>query len=448
MRRFASVLALALVACATPPTPINAPLTAPRAEAPGRAPAGDDLIILALSGGGARAASFSLGVLQSLRDMPGRDGRPLSEHIALITSVSGGSILAAYYGLRGVEGLDTFREAYLDKDWRLNSFYAPTTWWRAARGGANGPARLAGWLDRELYGGARMNQLTRGPRVVINATDLANATPFAFTPLFFESVCADVARVRVADAVAASMAVPMMFRPVLARAHAERCDGRAEWTDEALQARATPELVRAAARAFRNYRQPERQRYLHLVDGGVIDNFGLTSLMVTRAAEPAPAPLTAREAVMSRRVLVMVVNAERERPIDWPRRAPAPGGYEVLYSALDAATDATKRGALDAFRAQLPEFERDLVRFRCTLPPHRARELGAAPGWACGDIALTMDVISFADLGAETHATLRNTPTMVTLPPEVIDRLIAAGRSAIERNDAIRALRSEAAASP
>jgi NTE family protein len=116
MRGLAFVLALALAGCATASTvPINAPLGGLRADVVGRAPVGEDLIVLALSGGGARAASFHFGVLQQLRATPGRDGRPLSEHIALITSVSGGSVLAAHYWLHGDEGLDNFEEFYLER---------------------------------------------------------------------------------------------------------------------------------------------------------------------------------------------------------------------------------------------------------------------------------------------------------------------------------------------
>jgi NTE family protein len=125
MRGLVFVLSLFVSACATATAPINAPLGGLRADVEGRAPVGDDLIVLALSGGGARAASFHLGVLQALRDTPGRDGRPLSEHIALITSVSGGSVLAAYYGLNGDAGLDTFDAAYLAREWRVRGPGSP-----------------------------------------------------------------------------------------------------------------------------------------------------------------------------------------------------------------------------------------------------------------------------------------------------------------------------------
>src|SRR5262245_46784664 len=69
-----------------------------------RRPIGDVLLVLAFSGVGTRAAAFSYGVLQELRDtrvmIDGQERRLLDE-VDLITSVSGGSFTSAYYALRG-----------------------------------------------------------------------------------------------------------------------------------------------------------------------------------------------------------------------------------------------------------------------------------------------------------------------------------------------------------
>ena len=75
----------------------------------------DSLLIgLAFSGGGTRAAAFSYGVLEAMADSTiqwdGRERR-LSDEIDVISSVSGGSFTAAYYGLFG----DRIFEDYADK---------------------------------------------------------------------------------------------------------------------------------------------------------------------------------------------------------------------------------------------------------------------------------------------------------------------------------------------
>jgi NTE family protein len=439
MRGLVLVLSLVLSACATAPVaPINAPLGGLRADVEGRAPTGNDLIVLALSGGGARAASFHLGVLQQLRATPGRDGRPLSEHIAFITSVSGGSVLAAYYALHGDAGLDTFDAAYLARDWRVRSPASPLGAAGALRGGANGSRRLRDWLAANVYGDAAMGDMGAGPRVILNATDLYNSTPFAFTQFFFDGLCSDVRQARVADAVAASMAVPVVFRPVLVESYAARCAGPPEWAARVAADRTAPENARQTARAFQNYRGDTNagQRYLHLSDGGVADNLGLLSLQVMRAAGP-PAPLNAAEALQARRVLFLVVNAEYIRPRTFQQNGTdAIGAFEMMYAPVDAATDVAKRASLDAWRAGLPAYERALREWRCHSPLN-----SRGTTWDCSDISLSMDVISFRDMTPAEYEALYDTETNVSLPRETVDALVAAGRGVVERNAAVGAFR-------
>lgn len=443
MRALALAFTILVTACATAMAPINAPLAGAQARVEARLAQGEDLIILALSGGGARAASFELGVLQQLRDTTGRDGRPLTEHIALITAVSGGSILSAYYGLNGDEGLDTFRAAYLDQQWRgLHGPASPSGLFGALRGGMNRPDVSAAWLDEHLYRGARMGDMRRGPRVVINATDNFNSTPFAFNQFFFDGICSDVANVRVADAVSASMAVPVAFQPVLVESYPTRCTAPA-WVARVRDDRSAPELARSTARAFQNYTgaRPAQQRYLYLSDGGVIDNFGLMSLMVMRAAGPAPSPLTTREAVQARRLVFVVVNSEWVRPRTYQTEGGNLGAMEMVYAPLDAATDASKRAALDAFAGMLPGFERDLRAYRCGLDGRAALELGAAPGWACGDVSVRLEVISLRDLEEPRSTRLLGTATEVSLSRARVDELIQAGHDVVTRNAVIGSLR-------
>jgi len=441
MRGLVLALTLALSACATASTvPINAPLGGLRADVQGRAPVGDDLIVLALSGGGARAAAFHLGVLQGLRETRGRDARPLSEHIALITSVSGGSVLAAHYALHGEAGLDTFDDAFLAQRWRVRGPSSPFGLAGAFGGGLNGPRQLSAWLADNVYGDATMGDLRAGPRVVLNATDIYNSTPFAFTQFFFDGICSDVRQVRVADAVAASMAVPVAFRPVLIESYAPHCEGPPAWAPRVLSERDASVNVQQTARAFLNYRGDTNaaQRYVHLADGGVADNLGLLSLQVMRAAEGGPSPLTAGEAMRARRVLFLVVNAEYVRPRTFQREGTdAIGVSEMIYAPLDVATEVAKRASIDVWRAQLPALERDLRAWRCAQA-----ERAAQAGWRCGDLSVSMDVISFRDMAADEYEALYDTPTELSLPRETVDALTRAGRGVVARNAAVAALRA------
>src|SRR5215469_12116455 len=81
----------------------------------------EDLVILAFSGGGTRAAAFAYGVLEALRDtevITSKNGRKtrLLDEVDLITGVSGGSFTALGYGLYGDRLFDLFENGFLKRD--------------------------------------------------------------------------------------------------------------------------------------------------------------------------------------------------------------------------------------------------------------------------------------------------------------------------------------------
>src|SRR6201996_5188856 len=102
--------------------PVNLPLTANPAQleaalSPDAPDNYDDMVVaLSFSGGGTRAAAFSYGSLTGFDQtrVLSRSG-PVSllDRLDFLSGVSGGSVLAAYYGLRGREALADFRQRFL-----------------------------------------------------------------------------------------------------------------------------------------------------------------------------------------------------------------------------------------------------------------------------------------------------------------------------------------------
>jgi NTE family protein len=280
-----------------------------------------------------------------------------------------------------------------------------------------------------------------GVQVWLNATDLYNGTTFAFAPVYFQALCSDLGSVRIADAVASSMAFPLAFRPVLLAPYPTHCELLPAWTSEADDHEA-PALVRRTAQAFAAYRDPARQPYLHLVDGGVLDNLGLTSLSLMReTAGNAYGPLTARDAVRVRRLTFLVINAEQARRSTWQRTARGPNGSETAGALFGIAIESPNRSAYDSFRLLMADWERDLRAYRCGLAPDEVVRLrGSLHAWNCGDIHIAVDMLSFADLDEATRTRIGNAPTRVTLPSETVDVLIEAGRSGVQANATAAAL--------
>lgn len=137
-------------------------------------------VVLAFSGGGTRSAAFSYGVLEKLRDTTiVIDGQPRSllDEVDVISSVSGGSYTAAYYGLYGKRLFSDFESRFLYADvedelsWLV---FNPLNWPSLMRSGYNRGDLAASWLDDNLFDHKTFADMSKGelPYVILNASDL------------------------------------------------------------------------------------------------------------------------------------------------------------------------------------------------------------------------------------------------------------------------------------
>lgn len=452
---------LALAGCATPfdNQPQNRAITSEfveRSQRP-RDIVGENVIGLSLSGGGLRAAAFSFGVLQSLT-AAGPARTDVFDELTFISSVSGGSLTAAYTALNGRSGLPRFRDAVLyrdlERDLRL-SLFSPVNLARLLAGGVNDRSNLAATLDADIFQGATFADLYRRnkPDVWINATDVYNRTPFPFIPPVFMGLCSDLSQLRVSEAVAASMAVPLAFAPVVLRTYPDECvtpmppDMARMLADDGSVAAG---IVASTARAIRNYRDPQRMRYVKLVDGGLTDNQGLASILIARAVSGTPyGPLNEADAVRMRRMLFLIVDAGRPPTGDWALQLEGPSGIDVGIAAADAAIDSATRLSAAAFRTMTGEWRDSIVRFRCGLTEAQARRhLPATQPWRCDDVRFFIGTVSVESLTPERAERLRGMPTRLTLPRADVDAAVDAGRDAAGLNPALRDYLADRAAKP
>ena len=91
----------------------------------------------------------------------------------------------------------------------------------------------------------------------------------------------------------------------------------------AQQSRTPPPLIKSYADALERYRIGE-VKYVKLLDGGLVDNFGLAGFTIARLASATPdGPLAPQEAVKLRRFLFLVVDSGGVRRANG--RRPFPG---------------------------------------------------------------------------------------------------------------------------
>ena len=369
----------------------------------------DTVIGLAFSGGGTRAAAFSFGVLHGLAETAVTiDGRrsSLIDRVDFVSGVSGGSVTAAYFGLKGRGALADFRERFLIRNAEESMYTSvanPATLARALAGGANDRSNLPQWLDRNLFEGATYSQLLarRRPTTWLNASDINNHSPFVFEPNTFRAFCSDLGRLPVSEAVAASAAVPVIFAPVTLQTYPERCRyDFPSWVRYGDEQATAPALLRSYARALKNYRDPEKQKFVRLLDGGLTDNFGLSGITIARAAAETPyAPLNARQAVKLRSALFLIVNAGQATDDAWARSAQGPSIAPLLMAVVNTGINASVRQGYDAFQMTVNRWQQDVIEWRCKLPMSEVAKLrGTTAGWNCKDVKFHIGQVAFDQL--------------------------------------------------
>ncbi|MCU0574154.1 MAG: patatin-like phospholipase family protein [Syntrophobacteraceae bacterium] len=428
--------------------PVNQPLRHADPQAgyrPGNLvdPGNDDqmLLLLTFSGGGTRAAAFSYGVLEALRDTPvlirGRERRLLDE-VDWISGVSGGSFTAAYYGLFRDRMFDDFETRFLKKDIQGDlaraTLFNPINWAKLFSAYYDRSDLAADYYNKHVFEGKTFGDLLERstPMIVINATDMVHGTRFSFVQQMFDAICSDLSDFSVARACAASSAVPLLLSPITLRNHAGECGYH---LPEALvEAMKPPRDVTSRRFDLANNLMPfldsRRKPYIHLVDGGVADNLGLRALLerVTLRGDPWT---TLKEARMEgvRKIVFVVVNAETAIDDKWDRWEKVPPFGAMLDSYSSIAIERYNMETVALLSESFPRWADEIRRGRCGSGP-----ISTEPG-SCGDLEFYLVQVKFDALDDEAERTyFKRLPTSFVLKPEEVDRLRDAARRILSKS--------------
>jgi len=405
----------------------------------------DDTIIgLSFSGGGTRAAAFSYGVLKEMERIPVRGAQSsMIDRVEFVSGVSGGSVTAAYYGLRKRAALADFRERFLlrNAEEGLQTDLTLATLSRAVAGGINDSTGFPRWLDANLFQGATFRDLGAAsrPQVWINASDIYNRTPFVFGSVAFGAMCSNLSEYPLANAVAASAAVPVAFAPVVMQTFPGKCNDRLPpWIVRARDNPNSPPMLHSFAKAISRYHDGSMP-YIKLLDGGLVDNYGLAGFTIARLSSDTPyGPISPRQAVRLRRALILVVDAKTGVSGNWINTVEGPSGADLVKAAADTAIDASVAGSFTAFSATMTDWQGSLVRWRCGLSAADRARYGAPANWNCRDVKFYVGRVGFDQLEPTRAAELERVPTRFQLPAEQVDSVIAAGGDALRASPIFR----------
>lgn len=444
--------ALALVwlaGCSTARPYLNTPMvvasdTAATADIAKRDPSA--LFAVTLSGGGARAAAFGYGVLQELRATPccwvDRSSN-LLDAVDVVSGVSGGSIIAAYYAAFGAEGLDGFEPDFLRQNFQdgllaqltrpANLFELTSPWFGRSQ-------LLARRLDT-LYKGMTFADLERRPRhpqLVVTATDMSLGTGFEFTADQFRLICSDLGSVPISFAVTASSAVPLLLTPITLKNYNADCP-LPDAVGEPEPDRRADFRTRMLRLQQGSYLDARARPYIHLVDGGLSDNLGVRRLL-DRALAGGGLRASFRQVSIPpgsiHKLVLITVNSERDPATRIDQSDRIPGTVEVvdalLFGAGARATTETQEFLADVAN----QWQADLRGDRADGPA-----TGRKRGGFAADAEIFLIQVNLRDAPeGDVRRTLLQVPTAFTISDAEVTSLIAAGRDVLRRSPEFRSL--------
>ncbi len=390
---------------------------------------GDTLLVLAFSGGGTRAAALSYGVLEELRDThyqaDGREIRLLDE-VDSISSVSGGSFTSAYYGLFGDQIFEDFKDVFLYKDVQgeltslifsffelLGRMFSTTSRTEVA----------IDYYDKHIFRGKTFADLQKagGPLILINATDLNSRGQFIFVQPQFDFLCSDLSQLKVARAVAASSAVPVLFAPVLLERHPDCNFQKPEWLADA-EIRAKQEgdrRLQESIDSLNYYLDKDNPPYVTLQDGGITDNLGLRTLLRNVSLSGGAQKVynrTHKQLPLPRQLVVIVVDASTTSETDIGRNRVLPTIKDTMSALTDIQLHLYNTETNVLLKQQLMQWTEAISTAEHPVTPY----------------FIELDVADIGD--PEKKLYFNNIPTSFSLEKEQADMLINTARRLLQKN--------------
>lgn len=378
-------------------------------------------LVLAFSGGGTRAAALAYGVLQELRDttvvLDGQSRRLLDE-VDVISSVSGGSFTAAYFGLYGDGVFKDFERKFLRRDvaTELVAGLVSPLFWFSRQGRSDLAADL---YEQSLFQGATFADMQRrdGPLIIINATDLSSGVRFSFLQDYFDLLCSDLSSFPVARAVTASSAVPMLFSPVVLANHAG-CDSNAKRALQVARQRPGNSLqLKQLVSGLSSYARKDERKFIHLVDGGITDNLGLLAFQESiDVAGGARAFLDHVGGEAAPRLAVISVNASTNSGAAIDASSFSPTLEQTVNAVADIQLHRSNNATLELFGRSMKRWAAEL-----STP-----EQPVAPYFVQIELQAVTEPVQ--------RALLQTIPTTLSLDSLQVDSLITAGRQLLREN--------------
>jgi NTE family protein len=367
------------------------------------------LMLVAISGGGSRAAAVGWKALETLQTISYRftnaKGKTVESNLAreidVVAGISGGSFAATAWCLSNGD-MTSFRKRFVERNIQsaLARNLVSGKGIVAAFSRRYTRSNLAAELyDREVFDGKVFADLPSRPLLRLHATDLALGRRFTFVSDTFRRLGSNLGSYPVGYACAASSAFPILLTPLTLRNYGPPLDLSQDVEYALGKENARDDLNADLRTKAWEYYNDKANEYIHLADGGLVDNQGLQSILdefdtnsfINRRINYANPPL--------KRLIIVNVNAGVGGENSSGRIPSPPGEGSVLQSTMFLSMDvlsarrwmdiktkcvelykaALDRGADTPSLSELEEPYRIEISFRSIRDPHLRRQAMALP---------------------------------------------------------------------
>lgn len=322
-----------------------------------------NLIIVMFSGGGNRAAALGYGVLEEFSKTfieSEKEDKTLLGNIDLVFGISGGSVLATYFALHGNETVPLFEKQFLDMNFQSQLINKLFTFTYSAKLSSNEYGRgdlLQDQLNKYIYHHATFKDLSekrKGPFAIISATDMTQGTKFTFTQEFFDGLCLDLDKVEIARAVASSSSVPLIFSPLTFNNNAGHCNFSVDMLDSFItkndDSNQRNKNLSEIKKTILSYQDSIARPYIHLVDGYLSDNLGLSSLVDMYDVTTFDAMYDRAISLGIKNIIVINVNAQNKSHTDIDKSPSIPALSESVNALINVPVDIFSAKNIRSFR--------------------------------------------------------------------------------------------------
>ena len=391
------------------------------------------LFVAAFSGGGTRASTLAFGALRELANQQivweGKKKRLLDE-LDLIHALSGGTFTGGYYALFRDQIFHDFEHRFLRKDWdtelRERILKSPSNWirlWSPYFGRAHIMAELLNeaLFEEKTYGD--LAALRQRPMLIIHASDMATLSRFEFTQFQFDFICSDLSKLPVADASAASAALPLVLSPISFKNFSNKCQYVAPaWLE---QAKRGGRVGAQRANELLSYMDQEKRPYVHLLDGGLSDNLALRGLIEGSGVQGNFEKLLVAGGVKNvRKLVILAVNAETTPDVMEFRSDHVPVLSKAMSSLIDIPINRYSFDTTTLINMGVEKWKAEL----------KAKPRGKDSPWA-KDAEIYFINASLSEIeDPDERIALMRIPTTLYLKDEHIDKLVMAASKLIRGN--------------